>query len=310
MKEEIRKKIEEIERLKKEKNAAVMAHYYVCGEVQEAADFVGDSYYLSERSSAVDAETIVMCGVSFMGESAKILNPQKKILLPEPEADCPMAHMADLESLRAVKNEHPDAAVVCYVNSSAELKACSDVCVTSSNALRIVRALPQRDIYFIPDKNLGRYLASQCPEKRFFFNDGFCPVHAEIAPESVAALKAAHPEALVLAHPECAPQTAELADYIGSTAGIISFAGGSSCSEFIVCTETGVLYELQRQNPQKRFYVPERSPVCGGMKRITLENVADALRKGETEVCLEEELLKAAARPMKRMMSLSEIKTV
>ncbi|MEG0662745.1 MAG: quinolinate synthase NadA, partial [Anaerovoracaceae bacterium] len=191
-----------IEQLKKEKNAVILAHYYVEDPVQEVADYVGDSYYLSEIATKVEAETIVLCGVSFMGESAKILSPGKTVLLPSAEADCPMAHMATVEKIKEVRREVSDVAVVCYVNSTAELKAHADVCVTSSNALDIVRALPNQQIYFIPDEHLGRHIAKALPEKQFIFNQGYCHVHSEITPEQVLAQKAAHPQAEVLVHPE------------------------------------------------------------------------------------------------------------
>ena len=306
MKEEIRKKIEEIERLKKAKNAAVMAHYYVCGEVQEAADFVGDSYYLSERSSAVDAEMIVMCGVSFMGESAKILNPQKKILLPEPEADCPMAHMATEEGIRKVREEYDDVAVVCYINSTAALKELSDVCVTSANAVKIVKALPNKNIFFIPDRNLAHFIAEQVPEKNFIYNEGFCIVHEFMDPEEVKAAKEAHPDALVLAHPECPQTVLKQADYIGSTSGIIKYAQESDNKEFIICTECGVQYKLETTCPDKKFYFTETVPVCKNMKKVLLEKVLHVLKTGENEVHVTDETRENAKRPLERMLELAK----
>ena len=181
--------VNRIEQLKKEKDAVILAHYYVCDEVQQAADYVGDSYYLAKIAKSVPQKVICFCGVSFMGESARILNPGKTVLMPEPAADCPMAHMADVDKIKKVKEEHPDVAVVCYINSSAEIKQYADVCVTSSNALKIVKKLPNQEIYFIPDENLGRYIASQVPEKKFIFNDGFCHVHKSITRENVQKAK-------------------------------------------------------------------------------------------------------------------------
>ena len=216
--------VEEIMQLKKEKKAVIMAHYYVPDEVQEIADYIGDSFYLSKVATTVDADVIVFCGVSFMGESAKILNPEKTVLMPDPEADCPMAHMADAEKIRAVREKYPDVAVVCYINSTAELKTYSDVCVTSAKAERIVRALPNPVIYFIPDEHLGRHVAAQVPEKKFIFNDGYCPIHRDITREAVLAAKQAHPNAKFLVHPECPQDVVDLADYAGSTSGIISLA--------------------------------------------------------------------------------------
>lgn len=195
--------IQEIRALQKEKNAVILAHYYVDGAVQQIADYVGDSYFLSKLATGIPQENIIFCGVSFMGESAKILNPGKHVYMADTGADCPMAHMVDIEKIDEVRKKYPDAAVVCYVNSTAEIKAHADVCVTSSNAIRVVRALPNPQIFFIPDNNLGRYVAKQVPEKEFIFHDGFCHVHKSITPENVRAAKAAQPEALVLAHPEC-----------------------------------------------------------------------------------------------------------
>lgn len=242
---------EQIQALKKEKNAVILAHYYVPDEVQEIADYIGDSFYLSKVAATTDADVLVLCGVSFMGESARILNPEKTVLLPDMEADCPMAHMADREKIQELKKQYEDLAVVCYINSTAELKTCADVCVTSANALEIVRALPNRHIFFIPDENLGRYVASKIPDKHFIFNDGHCPVHARLSREAVERAKKEHPGAEVLVHPECVPEVLALADYIGSTSGIIRYAGGSSCKSFIICTEEGVLCELKKRNPDR-----------------------------------------------------------
>ena len=194
---------ERIEQLKKEKDIVILAHYYVDGEVQEIADLVGDSYFLAKKATEVSQQNILFCGVSFMGESAKILNPGKRVIMADEFADCPMAHMVDIAKIQQVREQYPDVAVVCYVNSTAELKAHSDVCVTSSNALKIVKALPNKDIYFIPDYNLAHFIAEQVPEKHFIFNDGFCHVHKSIHAEDVKKAKELHPEAVVLAHPEC-----------------------------------------------------------------------------------------------------------
>ena len=251
MNEEIKN---EIQKLKKEKDAVILAHYYVDGEVQEIADYVGDSYYLAEIATKVPESTIVFCGVSFMGESAKILNPKKRVVMADGHADCPMAHMVDVDKIREVRNEYPDVSVVCYVNSTAEIKAESDVCVTSSNALKIVKNLPNKDIFFIPDENLGRFVASQLPEKHFIFNDGFCHVHKSIHKEELQKAKEAHPEALVLTHPECTGDILELSDFIGSTSQIIDYATKSENNTFIICTEMGVFYELHQKNPEKKFY--------------------------------------------------------
>jgi len=297
---------EKIEQLKKEKNAVILAHYYVNDEVQQLADHIGDSYYLSKLATQVPQETIVFCGVSFMGESAKILNPGKNVLLPDVLADCPMAHMADEDKIKALRASYEDLSVVCYVNSTAELKALSDVCVTSSNALRIVRALPEHYIYFIPDENLGRYIASLVPEKEFIFNDGFCHVHTSISRENVLKAKEAKPNALVLVHPECKMDVVELADYVGSTSGIIDFATASESEEFIICTEMGVLYELQQKNPGKRFYSVGHRQFCPNMKRITPEKVLQVLQTGENAVQIEADLREKSNEPLKRMLKLAQ----
>ena len=225
-----------IETLKKEKDAVILAHYYVDGEVQEIADYVGDSYYLAELATTVPQKTIIFCGVSFMGESAKILSPEKTVIMADRSADCPMAHMVEVEKIREVRKEYPDVAVVCYVNSMAEIKAESDVCVTSSNALKIVKKLPNKDIFFIPDENLGRFIAKKVPEKHFIFNDGFCHVHKSIHAEDVKKAKELHPEAVVLAHPECTGDVLELADFVGSTSQIIDYATNSDEKVFLICT--------------------------------------------------------------------------
>lgn len=296
--------IDKIRELKRERNAVILAHYYVDDEVQAIADYVGDSFYLSKIAAKEEAEVILFCGVSFMGESAKILSPQKTVIMPDMQADCPMAHMADIEKIQEMRDKYEDLAVVCYINSTAELKTYSDVCVTSSNALKIVKALPNRHIYFIPDENLGRYVASQVPEKTFIFNDGFCHVHKSIAAENVRAAKEAHPHAPILVHPECTPDVTEMADYIGSTSGIIDFATASEAQEFIICTEMGVLYELKQKNPGKRFYSVGHRQFCPNMKRITLEKVADALEHMANTVEMEEDVRLRANMPLERMLEL------
>ena len=294
----------EIARLKQEKNAVLLAHYYVPDEVQACADFVGDSFYLSRVAQKTDAETIVFCGVSFMGESAKILNPSRTVLMPEPAADCPMAHMADITALEALRAEHPDLAVVCYINSTAELKAHCDVCVTSSNALAIVRALPNREILFLPDENLGRHIASLVPEKTFYFQQGFCPVHKRITPAACAGAKAAHPGAPLFLHPECVPEAVALADFAGSTSEIISAAEKSSAPLILIGTDTGVLFELRRRCPDKRFLPVVSDQCCRDMQTVTLPKVLRCLRDGTGEVTLPEELRTGALRPLERMLEL------
>lgn len=291
--------------LKQEKNAVILAHYYVPDEVQEIADYTGDSFYLSKIATRTDADTLVFCGVSFMGESAKILNPGKTVLMPDETADCPMAHMADVHRIESLRKEYPDLAVVCYINSTASLKCHADVCVTSSNAVQIVKALPNQHIFFIPDENLGRFVAEQVPEKQFFFNDGYCHVHTAINAEQVRTAKHTHPGALFLAHPECRPEILALADFIGSTSEIIDFATAETAKEFIIGTELGVLYELKKKNPDKRFFAAGSAQCCPNMKKISLEKIAHVLETGEHEMQVTEELRRQANRPLERMLELS-----
>lgn len=297
---------EEIQQLKKEKNAVILAHYYVAPEIQEIADVVGDSFNLSREAVARPEQTIVFCGVSFMGESAKVLNPEKTVLMPDPEADCPMAHMADGETIARMREKYEDLAVVCYINSTAELKTHADVCVTSSNAVKIVRALPNKNIFFIPDRNLAHYVAQQVPEKHFVFNEGYCPIHDKMAAEALKQCKAAHPQAEVLTHPECPQSVLDLSDYVGSTTGIIDYARKSSGTSFIICTENGVRHQLEKENPDKTFYFLQPEPVCTDMKRITLEKVLHVLKTGENQVELPEDLRVQSCVPLDRMMTLGK----
>lgn len=298
--------IKEIERLKKEKNAVILAHYYVNDEVQAIADYIGDSYYLAKLAKQTDADIIVFCGVSFMGESAKILNPDKTVLMPDMSADCPMAHMAEIEKIEEMRRKYDDLAVVCYINSTAELKCHSDVCVTSSNAVKIVKNLPNKNIFFIPDENLGRHVAQQVPEKNIILNDGFCHVHVSVTAEDVKAVKEKYPKALVLAHPECKQEVLEQADYIGSTSGIIDYATNSDNIEFIICTESGVGYKLREQNPDKKFYFAGTKYFCPNMKLNTLEKVLHVLKTGENEVLVSDEIRGGSLKPLDKMLEMAK----
>ena len=297
---------EEIQKLKKEKDAIILAHYYVRPEVQDVADYIGDSFYLSKIAASAKEKTIVFCGVGFMGESAKILSPDKIVLMPAMDADCPMAHMATEEGIRKVREEYDDVAVVCYINSTATLKELSDVCVTSANAVKIVKALPNKNIFFIPDRNLAHFIAEQVPEKNFIYNEGFCIVHEFMNPEEVKAAKEAHPDALVLAHPECPQTVLKQADYIGSTSGIIKYAQESDNKEFIICTECGVQYKLETTCPDKKFYFTETVPVCKNMKKVLLEKVLHVLKTGENEVHVTDETREKAKKPLERMLELAK----
>lgn len=295
---------EKISQLKTEKNAVILAHYYVAPEVQEIADYVGDSFYLAKIAKSSDADTIVFCGVEFMGESAKILSPEKTVLMPDASADCAMAHMASVENVLKIKKEYDDIAVVCYINSSAALKTVSDVCVTSANALKIVNALPNKNIYFIPDKNLGSFV-KQNSDKNVILNEGWCPIHNNITAEDIKAVKQQHSGVQVLMHPECTDDVLAYADYIGSTSGIINYAEKSSEKEFIIITETGVAYELQKRNPDKTFYFPEPLPVCADMKKITLQKVYDCLKDNLNAVEIDDETREKALIPLDRMLELA-----
>lgn len=296
----------EIEELKRERNAVLLAHYYVDDEVQAIADYVGDSYYLAKVALKESKDVICFAGVSFMGESAKILNPDRTVIMPDQLADCPMAHMVDLDKIQKVRDEYDDLAVVCYINSTAEIKSYSDVCVTSSNAMKIVSSLPQKNIFFIPDENLGRYIGSKLPEKNFIYNDGFCHVHTSITADNVKRAKEAHPDAEILVHPECTMDVVELADYVGSTSGIIDYATASDADKFIICTEMGVLYELKQKNPNKTFYSVGHRQFCPNMKRITLENVRDTLRDMKNQVELDETLRLDAKKALDEMLRIAQ----
>ncbi|CCZ54163.1 quinolinate synthetase complex A subunit [Clostridium sp. CAG:75] len=297
---------ERIEQLKKEKDIVILAHYYVDGEVQEIADLVGDSYFLAKKATEVSQQNILFCGVSFMGESAKILNPGKRVIMADEFADCPMAHMVDIAKIQQVREQYPDVAVVCYVNSTAEIKAYSDVCVTSSNALRVVQSLPNKHIFFIPDNNLGRYISTLVPEKEFIFNDGFCHVHTSIQRENVEEAKKLHPNAPVLTHPECTADVLEISDFIGSTSEILDYATKSDAKEFIICTEMGIFFELEQKNPDKRFYSVGHRQFCPNMKKITLEKVVRAMEEMEPEVTMDEELRVKANAPLVKMLELAK----
>lgn len=296
----------DIMKLKKEKNAVILAHYYVDEDVQEVADYVGDSFYLSKVATKVDQDIIVFAGVEFMGESAKILNPGKKVLMPEPGADCPMAHTATKEEILRLREQYDDLAVVCYINSTAELKTYSDVCVTSSNAVRIVKNLPNKNIFFIPDRNLGSFVAKQVPEKNIILNNGFCPRHVAITKDMVIEAKKNHPDAKFAAHPECTADVLEMADYVGSTSGIIDYVVDTDCDEFIIGTVDGVFGEIKKKAPDKKLYTLKPDQVCVNMKMVTLDKVLDVLEEEKNEVFVEEELARKAMKPLTRMLELAK----
>lgn len=298
--------MDEIRRLAKEKDAVILAHYYVNADVQDIADYVGDSYALARKAKEDPRKTIVFCGVTFMGESACVLNPDKTVLVPAPTAVCPMALMVDEKKIAEMRAKYDDLAVVCYINSTAHIKSLSDICVTSSNALKIVRGLPNKNIFFIPDGNLGRFVKDQIPEKNVILNDGYCHVHTSITAAAIE--KAAHEcvNAKVIAHPECTKEVCDLADYLGSTKELIDFVKNDGADEYIVCTESGVLHEMQKVAPGKKFHFVGAKQVCPNMKKITLENVRDALKNGTPKAECTEELRMKSSVPLDRMLEAAK----
>ncbi|MBI3251859.1 MAG: quinolinate synthase NadA [Candidatus Omnitrophica bacterium] len=303
MKEKLREKVF---RLKKERNAYLVAHNYQNFEVQEVADILGDSLALSKAAIGTGAAVIVFCGVDFMAESAKILNPEKTVILPVREADCPMALMATADRLREKKKEFPDAAVVCYVNSSAEVKAESDIACTSSNAVQIVKSLPHRQILFVPDKNLGHYVRRFCPEKEIILWSGFCTTHIRVTAEDVLRTKAKYPGAPFIAHPECPPDVIDLADHVCSTSGFSPYIAKSRADTFIIGTEMGMIFKLKKDHPTKRFIVPTEQFVCQTMKMTTLGWVAHALEVLEHRIEIPEGIRQRAEKTLRRMMDVSK----
>lgn len=294
---------EKILKLKKEKNAIILAHLYQIPEIQEIADYVGDSYYLSQVARDAKEDLIIFCGVKFMAESAKVLSPEKTVILPAPNAGCPMADMAEVEDVEEMIKKYPDAFKVCYINSSYEVKALCDASVTSSSALNIIKNIPNKQILFLPDQNLGGYISEFFPEKEFILWRGFCPTHHRITAEDIIKAKEEHPNVKVLSHPECSKEVRDLSDYIGSTSGIINYATEYEDKEFIIATEEGVLHQLKKKNPDKKFYFPEVM-VCPNMKKTSLQDVYDALDGKKEEVILDEEIRKKALTSLENMHKL------
>ncbi len=296
--------LERIRGLKKERNAVLLAHLYQLPEIQDIADFVGDSLDLSRKARETQADVIVFCGVRFMAETAKILNPGKTVLLPRKNAGCPMADTITPEDIARLKQRHPGAAVVCYVNSSAGTKALSDICCTSSNAVKITASLKEKEIIFVPDKNLGQYVARFLPEKHVILWDGSCPVHDSVSVADVQKAQAAFPGAPVLAHPECRPEVLALADFTGSTSQIIDYAVQSEQQAFIILTESGVLHRLRQVCPGKQFYMLHPAMVCPDMKVTTLSDVYDALYEMQYPVELDKRVIGQAAVCLDRMLAV------
>lgn len=299
--EELKK---EISILKEKRNAVIVAHNYQIDDVQEIADLIGDSFALSKYCASSSAGVIVFCGVHFMAESAKILSPEKTVLLPEIDAGCPMADMVTAEALREEKKRYPGAAVVCYINSTAEVKAESDICCTSSNAVKVIRAIKKEEIIFVPDCNLGSYVARMVPEKKIILWSGFCATHHRIKPEDVLKIKELHPDALLLVHPECKPEVVALADFAGSTKQIIDFAASSREAKFIIGTEMGVLYKLKKENPHKQFYLLSPGLVCPNMKKTSLQSIYNSLNELKYQIELDEDIRLRAKGSLDRMLEI------
>lgn len=296
---------QEILRLKKENDICILAHAYQGQEILDVADYVGDSYGLSVQASKDQHSTVLMCGVRFMAETCKVLSPEKRVLLSHPEAGCPMADQMDKEDIEALLPKYPGYGVVCYINTTSRLKTICDVCVTSSSAVKIIGAMEQKDILFIPDQNLAQYVAEQVPEKNIKFLRGGCPRHALVTARDVKRARALHPEALLLVHPECRPEVVREADYVGSTTGIMKFAQESQAREFIIGTETSIVEHLQYSCPDKRFHYLTGDLVCPNMKMTTLADVLLCVQgRGGEEIQLEQDVIDGAGRCISEMIRL------
>lgn len=297
--------IEKINVLKKEKNAVILAHCYQNIEIDEVADYVGDSLYLSQQAAKTDADIIIFAGVYFMAQTAKMLSPEKKVLLPRMESGCLMADMINLEQLRAFKAKHPGIPAVCYINSTAEVKSECDMCVTSSNALRVVKSMGAEKILFLPDTYLGKWVESQLDGVEVITFPGFCPTHLRIKPEDVTNARATYPDAPVLAHPECHQAVTVLADYVGSTTGIMNYAMKSSAKTFIIATEKGVVDRLKRDMPEKEFILIKDNIICPNMKWHTLTDIYNSLINEQFEINVDKEIASKAVKCIDKMLEVS-----
>lgn len=296
---------DEIMRIKKEKDICILAHAYQSHDIWEVADYVGDSFGLAQRAAEAPQKTMIMCGVRFMAETVKLLSPEKTVYLPEPDAGCPMADQINYDLLATLREKNPDYTVVAYVNTTTEVKTLSDVCVTSSSAVKIVKNMPEKDILFIPDCNLGSWVKKQVPEKNIKLVSGGCPTHVRVTVKDVEKAKAAHPNALLLVHPECLKEVTELADYAGSTTGIMDYAAKSDAKEFIIGTENSIVSHLQLAHPEKRFYALSKDCVCHNMKMTTLGDVYNCVVNGEGEsITLTEETMQKARKSIDAMLRL------
>ncbi len=301
--------IKKINKLRVEKNAIILAHYYQRGEIQDIADIVGDSLELARKAQKTDADIIVFSGVKFMAETAKILNPEKKVLHPNLESGCPMADMATYMGLKELKEKHPDATVVAYINTNADVKTLADVIVTSRNAVKVVKSLKSKKIIFVPDKFLGSYIAKQVPEKEFILWEGFCPPHFNLTPEQILELKKLYPNSKVAVHPECNTKTVEIADFVGSTSQIIEFATTCEADTVIIGTEVGLKHQLEKINPNKNYVFPSGADYCGvvhccDMKKNTLDRILDVLENETNEITLPKDIIEKARIPLERMVQI------
>ncbi|MEJ2356324.1 MAG: quinolinate synthase NadA [candidate division WOR-3 bacterium] len=290
-----------IKKLKDKKNAVILAHNYQRAEVQDIADYLGDSLGLSQQANKTDAEIIVFCGVKFMAETAKILSPEKKVIMPKKEAGCPMANMVTPEDVLELRKKHPNAKVVSYVNTNADVKAVTDVCCTSANAVKVVKNIDANEIIFLPDKNLGSYV-KRFTDKKIILWDGFCYVHDQISKEEVLSSKKKYPEALLLVHPECRPDVIDIADEVFSTSGMIKFARKSSAKSFLIGTEEGIIHRLKKENPTKEFYPAGMPKICSNMKLTQLEDVYNALKEEKNVIDLPEGIIKASKKSLEAML--------
>jgi len=295
--------IKKIDDLRHEKNAVILAHNYQIPDIQDLADFVGDSLDLALKATKTDAEHIVFCGVDFMAESAKILNPEKNVIHPDPEAKCPMAAMVEVESLGWLKKDHPDAEVVSYINTTSDIKAISDICCTSANGAKVVKNCTSKEVIFVPDSNLGQYVQRFVKDKKMILWPGVCPTHHKISENEILELKKQHPKAEILVHPECQPDIIDIANHAFSTNGMVKYAHESDTSEFIIGTEKDLCYRLKKEKPEKTFY-PIKNAVCPNMKKITLEKVLNSLETLEPKIKLSNDIMKKAKMPLQRMMDI------
>lgn len=292
-----------VKELKEQHNAIILAHNYQIPIIQDIADFVGDSLALAGQATRTDADNIVFCGVDFMAESAKILNPDKNVIHPDKKAKCPMAGMIDPESLSWLTNKNPDAEVVSYVNTTADIKAVTDICCTSSNSVKIVKSRPSKKIIFVPDQNLGLYVQRFVKDKKLILWPGICPTHHKISEKEIQEIKEQHPEAEIIVHPECRPDVIDIADHVFSTNGMVNYVKDSKSKEFIIGTERELCYRLKKENPNKIFY-PLKSAVCPNMKKITIEKVLKSMESLEPKVELSQEIMRKAKVPLHRMMNV------